>query len=269
MPCSVSGTASGRRRPSPQHPRVLLGEERDAAGVAEQRRLRLGREHAAVEQRLQQPRGVLVRERRERDRLRVALAAAPAGPPLEQLGARGADDEQRHAGDAVDELVDEVEQPVVGPVQVLEHEHGRATLGQRLEEAAPRRDRLARAGRRRAVAGAEPDERPQVPLHPAPLAVVRERRSATARRELRRRATSAESDSRIPACALTISPSAQKATPSPYGSDRPWRQVISSASASTTRQSSCTSRLLPIPGTPTSVTSCGSRSRAHALERVA
>ncbi len=33
-----------------------------------------------------------------------------------------------------------------------------------------------------------------------------------------------ESLSRIPACAFTISPSAQNVTPSPYGSERPCRQ---------------------------------------------
>ena len=37
-------------------------------------------------------------------------------------------------------------------------------------------------------------------------------------------ACSGASDSRIPACAFTISPSAQKVTPSPYGGERPCRQ---------------------------------------------
>ena len=41
-------------------------------------------------------------------------------------------------------------------------------------------------------------------------------------------ATSGESDSRIPASALTISPSAQNVIPSPYGRQRPCRQRISS-----------------------------------------
>ena len=74
----------------------------------------------------------------------------------------------------------------------------------------------------------------------------------------------------MPACALTISPSAQKVTPSPYGSERPCRQKTSPNSpVSIVWKSSKTSRLLPIPGTPTSVTSCGSRSRDHARERLA
>ena len=45
----------------------------------------------------------------------------------------------------VDEVVDEVEQAVVGPVQVLEDEHERALLGDALEEPPPRGERLAAA----------------------------------------------------------------------------------------------------------------------------
>ena len=44
--------------------------------------------------------------------------------------------------------------------------------------------------------------------------------------------------SRMPACAFTISTSAQKLTPSPYGSERPCRQEMSSGSASTICESS-------------------------------
>ena len=42
----------------------------------------------------------------------------------------------------VDEVVDEVEQAVVGPVQILEDEDERALLGERLEEPPPGRERL-------------------------------------------------------------------------------------------------------------------------------
>ena len=61
---------------------------------------------------------------------------------LEQLRPGGADDQQRHRAGPVSEQVDEVQQGVVGPVDVLEHEHRRAVLGQRLEEPPPRRKRL-------------------------------------------------------------------------------------------------------------------------------
>ena len=72
------------------------------------------------------------------------------------------------------------------------------------------------------------------------------------------RATSSESFSWIPACAFTISLSAQKLTPSPYGSARPCRQSTISGSASMRWKSSAMRRDFPMPGTPTRVTSCGS-----------
>ena len=110
--------------------------------------------------------GVLVGERRKRDRQRVRLAAAPVGPPREQLGPGGADDEQRHAGRPVDQVVDEVEQVVVRPVQVLEHQHERPLLGELLEEASPRGERLVPHVAAALGAAGETDERPQVRLHP-------------------------------------------------------------------------------------------------------
>ncbi len=93
---------------------------------------------------------------------------------------------------------------------------------------------------------------------------------STAARSLRS-ISSAESDSRIPACAFTISASAQKLTPSPYGSERPWRHVVKSGSSSTDRKSSETRRDLPMPGTPTRVTSCSrlrERARLSASRRM-
>ncbi len=80
----------------------------------------------------------------------------------------------------------------------------------------------------------------------------------TARRSLAL-AVSASSEWRIPASAFTISASAQKVTPSPYGSERPLRYAICSGSASRRARNSATSRLLPIPGSPTRVTRRGVR----------
>ena len=57
--------------------------------------------------------------------------------------------------------------------------------------------------------------------------------------------------------------------PSPYGRHRPCRQVISSGSASTIWNSSATSRLLPIPGTPDERDELGGALAPHARERVA
>ncbi len=63
-------------------------------------------------------------------------------------------------------MVDEVEETLVGPVQVVEDDDERALLGQRLEESAPGGIRLGStvaAGRDRFC---ETDERTQVPPHP-------------------------------------------------------------------------------------------------------
>ena len=144
-----------------QHPRVLLGVERVATSARQERLLGLGIEQRPFEQGTDQARRVLVRERRERDCQSVRLASAPARASLEQLRPRGAEDEQRHPAHPRDQSVDELEQGVVGPVQVFEDEHERPLLGKRLEKPAPGgRALLGAAG----VLLGDPGERPQVPL---------------------------------------------------------------------------------------------------------
>ena len=66
-----------------EHPRVLGGVERVSLGTAEHRLLRLGVEDRAVEDVRQEFRRLDLRQRRDRKRRRVALAAAPAGAPVE------------------------------------------------------------------------------------------------------------------------------------------------------------------------------------------
>ena len=180
----------------------------------------VGGEHGLVEQRPTSG-GRLASESGESESVsRVRLAAAPAGPPLEQLRARRADDEQRHAAGPVDEVVDEVEQAVVGPVEVLEDEHERgcsASASKNRRQAANASSR----GRSRASPPARPSSgRRCGSTQCASVA------SATSSRRRRASFASAASACRssTPACALTISASAQKVTPSPYGRQRPWRQ---------------------------------------------
>ena len=130
-------------------------------------------------------------------------------------------------------MIDEVEQALVRPVEILEHEHERPLLGEPLEVAPPRGERLASG-------------RPRLP-RPRPTSGSRWRTtharscsstvSATDARSLAV-ASSSASFSWIPACALTISPSAQKLTPAPYGRARPWRHQISSGSFSSRWKSS-------------------------------
>ena len=66
-------------------------------------------------------------------------------------------------------MVDEVEQGVVGPMQVLEHQDERMPFRHRLEEPAPRRGRLPLAVVAAAATRLEAGERPDVLLHPGRL----------------------------------------------------------------------------------------------------
>ena len=216
-PWTVSGSSPDLAAVA-QHARELLGVERVAAGAGEQLGLRLRRKNGAEQLARAGARCPRRRAPRAR-RQRVRLAAAPVGPPGEQLGPGGADDEQRHPGRPVDQVVDEVEQVVVGPVQVLEDQHQRPLLGELLEEAPPRGEGLVPHVAAALGAAGEPDERPQVRLAPT---------GRRPRTPSFRSGSAASSPSRIPSCALTISPSAQKVMPSPYGRHRPCRHEISS-----------------------------------------
>ena len=193
------------------------------------------------------------------ERRRIELAAAPARAPLEQLRPRGRDGQQRDVRDPVDELVHEVEQALVRPVEVLEDDDERPLLGHRLEKAPPGGEGRLPTIVAELRLGGEADEGAQLRLDPVRVARIRQDVGDSARRASAR-PRAGVSCSTMPACALTISESAQSVTPSPYARQRPWRQVTSSGSASAMRDSSYTRRLLPMPGTPTSVSSCGVRS---------
>ena len=210
IPCTVSGSGSSSG--------AAAGRPRSAASARTPRRRADCLPHADHRRPAPPPGGALARAARrgaapsrrrtapDRERRRVSLAAAPAAAAVEQLGPRRRDDQHRHVRGPFREVVDEVEQAVVRPVQILEDEHERAALGDRLEEAPPRRERLACGGRSIARRAREPGQRPHVPLDPSRLDSSGDlaTRRATLPRPLRRRRVS-----RIPACALTISPSAQ------------------------------------------------------------
>ena len=126
----------------------------------------VGGENGALEECVHEPRGVVVGERRERDRRRVRFPAAPADAAGEELGPRRADDEERDPGRPVDEVVDEVEQAVVRPVQILEHEHEGAPFRHGFEEPAPGGKSLGSTIAARLALLRQPDQRPQVRLDP-------------------------------------------------------------------------------------------------------
>ena len=131
-----------------KHADVLLGVERIAARPLEQDRLRLGGQQRPLAEGRNQHGGLVVRERRERDRCGVELAPDPSRPSFEELEPGGTEDEHRNISHPVDELFDEVQEALVGPLDVLEDEHEGSLLGERLEEAPPSGESLlARAAR--------------------------------------------------------------------------------------------------------------------------
>ena len=157
-----------------RHPCELLRVQRVPARADQERRLQLRGQDGAVEEFCEQHRGLLVRQGRERERRRVELPAAPARPTDEELRPRRAHDQEWDVARPVDQLVEEVEEAVVGPVQILEHQHGRAALGECLEEATPGRGPLLHRLRAGVSLLGQPDQGAQVACDPALLVLLRD-----------------------------------------------------------------------------------------------
>src|SRR5829696_28931 len=141
----------------------LLGVQRVAAGPFQEQRLGLRRQHRPAEQRAEQRRGLLVVEGGQRQGDRLGAAGPPAGAPVEQLGPGRHHDQQVRR--AVQQLLDEVEQGRVGPVQVLDHQDQGALPGDQVEEPPPGHEGLLPAGRPLGD-GREADQRGQSRLQP-------------------------------------------------------------------------------------------------------
>ena len=117
-----------------EHRHHLLDEERIAVGR---------REDALAKVRLDVPRELgeeqvarLVTERLQQDRGRVELAARPAGSTVEQLGTRHAEKQDRSVARPVGDVLDEIEERVLGPVKVVPDDDERP-FARRLFEQAP------------------------------------------------------------------------------------------------------------------------------------
>ena len=119
--------------------------------------------------------GFLVGQRREQQSGRVQFPAAPGGPTIEQFRPRGAQDEQRHPRRPLDELVDEVEHRRVRPVEILEDEHGRTLVRERLQEAAPSGKGLLASVPAELAVAACANERSQVSADPAGISGLEKR----------------------------------------------------------------------------------------------
>ncbi len=80
----------------------------------------------------------MVLERLEGDPHEARQSGTPGRPPLEELGTRQRDDEQRVSTGPPEHRLDELDHPRVRPVDVFEHHHGWGMRRDRLEEPPPR-----------------------------------------------------------------------------------------------------------------------------------
>ncbi len=87
---------------------------------------------------------LVLRERLELDRRRAHAASSPPGTRVEQLGTREAEDEDRRAN-PVGDVLDEVEERRLCPVDVLEEQDQRLDVGDSLHHLARRPGDLLRA----------------------------------------------------------------------------------------------------------------------------
>ena len=103
---------------------------------------------------LDELRALVRAERLEQERRRVQLAAAPAGPHVEELGARDAEEEDRRVAREVGDVLDEVDEDRLRPLEVVDDDDLRPLGRPCLEQPAERELRL---GRRRADHGVRLD----------------------------------------------------------------------------------------------------------------
>ena len=97
---------------------------------------------------------------------RAGLTSSPVRALVQQFGPGKGEDQDRQAAAPFQQMLDEIEQATVCPVEVLEDQCGRAALGNPLEEGPPRSEQLLATARRR-VPHAKQHEQPR--LDPATL----------------------------------------------------------------------------------------------------
>ena len=126
---------------------------------------------------------------------RVASVAAPPVAPGEELGAADAD-HQDGSAQVLDEVGQQLQRVVVGPLQVVEHQDervgalARVGLGERLDDGAAHRAKLLRVALdgadQRRVLELEIEQLPEEVRHVADLAVLEHRRHLRAHLSLGR-----------------------------------------------------------------------------------
>ena len=136
-----------------EHGEQLLDEERVPLRDLADPRARRVVERGTLEQVLDQLLGLALRQRLERHHL-----PAPRGPSVQQLGPGEAEEQQRSVPRPVTEMLGEVEQGRLRPVDVLHHECEWSLAGALLERLAHRPEHVLRRVDR--------ERRLQLPLRP-------------------------------------------------------------------------------------------------------
>jgi hypothetical protein len=113
----------------------LAGVERVALGAIDDRGDDLGR--GLIEEIGDELCHRLLGQWLERNRDGVSSSAAPGRPPVEQLGPGKRDHQQRYLRPGLQDRLNEVQQAVARPVQVLDHEHDRDPSRRELDESPP------------------------------------------------------------------------------------------------------------------------------------
>jgi len=183
-----------------QHRNRLLREQRVALGGVDDPRTRGVVD--ASDQVLHEPLGFLGRQGLQRDRGRVELPAAPVRPEVQQIRPRHADHQDRRVPAPVGDLIHEVEQAGLSPLQVVQHDDQRLRTGQALQEPADGPSDLLRGERQ-----------PVCPPTSCATRVATSEADASSRRSAS--IEHARSPGSAPTTSRTISTSGQKVIPSP------------------------------------------------------
>ena len=130
-----------------QHREHLLDVERVALRGLCDPREEVGRELRLPAQELEQRLGFRLGQRIEHDRRRTRGGSEPAGVLLEQIRASHADDQDRRVADPAEQVLDQVEEGRLRPLQVVERDHERHVAREALEQPADRPHRLLRGAR--------------------------------------------------------------------------------------------------------------------------
>ena len=121
------------------HRQHLLDVERVARRGRRDAFAQVARERGIGDEPVHQLRAFARRERFQEQRRRVQLAAAPVRPGIQQLGARDAQKEDRSVAREVGQMLDEVDEDGLGPLQVVDHDDLRP-IGCTGFEEAPKRE---------------------------------------------------------------------------------------------------------------------------------